>query len=75
VLRAARRARLAVREERITVARLRRAAEVFVTASTIEVLPIVRLDGRRVGAGTPGPLTRRLQAAYAELVAATLRRR
>lgn len=75
VLRAARRARLAVREERIPVARLRRAAEVFVTASTVEILPVVRLEGRRVGAGTPGPITQRLQASYAALVAATLRRR
>jgi len=64
VLRLARRLGLAVREEPIATARLRRAAEVFVTASTIEVLPVVRLDGRRVGAGTPGPVTRRLQDAY-----------
>ncbi|MCW5890977.1 MAG: aminotransferase class IV [bacterium] len=74
VLRAARRARLAVREEPIPVARLRRAAEVFVTASTIEILPVVRLEGDAVGGGEPGPVTRRLQASYAALVAASLRR-
>lgn len=64
VLGLARRLGLAVREEPLRTARLRRAAEVFVTASTIEVLPVVRLDGRRVGSGTPGPVTRRLQEAY-----------
>jgi D-alanine transaminase len=64
VLRLARRLGLSVREEPIGTARLRRAAEVFVTASTVEVLPVVRLDGRRVGGGTPGPVTRRLQHAY-----------
>lgn len=74
VLRAARRARLAVREERIPVARLRRAAEAFVTASTIEILPVVRMDGTPLGGGAPGPVTRRLQASYAALVVATLRR-
>lgn len=74
VLRAAKRAGIGVREERIPVARLRRAAEVFITASTVEILPVVRLDGRRIGAGVPGPATRRLQASYADLVAAALRR-
>jgi branched-subunit amino acid aminotransferase/4-amino-4-deoxychorismate lyase len=64
VLRLARRAGLRVREERLSVSRVNRAAELFVTASTIEVLPVVRLDGRRVGSGAPGPVTRRLQDAY-----------
>jgi branched-subunit amino acid aminotransferase/4-amino-4-deoxychorismate lyase len=64
VLRLAPRLGLAVREEPIRTARLRRAAEVFVTASTIEVLPVVRLEGRRVGSGAPGAATRRLHHAY-----------
>src|SRR5207244_5314549 len=74
VIALARRAGLRVREERITVARLRRAREIFLTASTIEVLPVVRLDGRAVGGGRPGPATLRLQSAYAGHVAAALRR-
>jgi D-alanine transaminase len=75
VLRLARRAGLAVREEPVSVTRLRAAAEVALTASTIEVLPVVRLDGRAVGGGRPGPVTRLLQASYAARVAATLARR
>src|SRR5439155_1165668 len=74
VIALARRAGLRVREERVTVARLRRAREIFLTASTIEVLPVVRLDGRAVGGGRPGPATLRLQLAYAGHVAAALRR-
>src|SRR5437762_2100833 len=74
VIALARRAGLRVREEPVTVARLRRAREVFLTASTIEVLPVVRLDGRAVGGGRPGPGTVRLQLAYAGHVAAALRR-
>ena len=74
VIALARRAGLRVREERVTVARLRRAREIFLTASTIEVLPVVRLDGRAVGGGRPGPAILRLQLAYAGHVAAALRR-
>jgi branched-subunit amino acid aminotransferase/4-amino-4-deoxychorismate lyase len=64
VLRLARRAGVAVREEAIDSARLRDADEAFLTASTIEVLPVVRIDRARVGDGRPGPVTRALQRAY-----------
>ena len=74
VVRLARRAGIVVREERVTVARLRRAAEVFITASTVEVLPVVLLDGRRIGAGRPGPITQALQQGYRAAVAAALAR-
>ena len=33
-----------------------------------EVLPVVRVDGRPVRDGRPGPVTRRLQEAYADAV-------
>jgi branched-subunit amino acid aminotransferase/4-amino-4-deoxychorismate lyase len=74
VLALARRAGCVVREERLTVRRIRRAAELFLTASTIEIVPAVRLDGRAVGDGRPGPLTRLLQHRYAAHVAAALAR-
>lgn len=70
----ARRAGLPVREETVPVTRLRRAREVFLTASTVEVLPVVRLDGRPLGNGQPGPVTRLLQARYAAHVARALGR-
>jgi D-alanine transaminase len=72
-VRLAHRAGLRVREERVSVSRVKRAAELFVTASTVEVLPVVRLDGRRVASGTPGTVTRRLQDAYRAYVQRTLR--
>ena len=74
VMALARRAGIAVREEPLSIARVRRARELFLTASTVEVLPLVRLDRRAVGDGRPGELTRRLQAAYGRSVAATLHR-
>ena len=47
---------------------LNRASEIIITGTNKEITPIIRLDGRPVGTGAPGPVTRRLQAAYAELV-------
>lgn len=75
VLTLARRAGIPVREERIPRARLRAADEVLLTASTVEVLPVVRLDGRRVGGGRPGPVGRALALAYAAHVTRVARLR
>ena len=46
------------------------AEEVFVTGTSAEVTPVVRLDGRPVGNGEPGAVTRRLQGAFRTMVAA-----
>ena len=40
------------------------ADECFLTGTGAEVIPVVQLDGRRIGAGVPGPVTRRLTAAF-----------
>jgi branched-chain amino acid aminotransferase len=40
------------------------ADEAFLTSSTQEIVPIVQVDDRVIGDGRPGPVTRRLQAAY-----------
>jgi D-alanine transaminase len=47
--------------------------ELFLVGTTCEVLPIVKVDGRAVQSGQPGPLTRRLQAIYTESVRAFLK--
>lgn len=44
------------------------ADEVFLTGTTVQVMPVVAIDGKPIGDGTPGPFTRRLQAAYKTLV-------
>lgn len=38
--------------------------ESFLTSTSRHVLPLVRLDGRLIGSGEPGPITRQLQAAF-----------
>jgi branched-chain amino acid aminotransferase len=40
------------------------ADEVFVTGTAAEVGPIVTIDGRPIGSGRPGPITKQLMAAF-----------
>ena len=49
-----------IREEALTIAELVSSEEVFLTGTTIEVLPVVRIDETPIGAGTPGPTTAKL---------------
>ena len=44
------------------------ADECFLTGSAAEVIPVVRLDGRTIGDGRPGPVTARLIDAFQQLV-------
>lgn len=44
------------------------ADECFLTGSAAEVIPVTKLDGRVIGDGKPGPVTRRLAAAFKKLV-------
>jgi branched-chain amino acid aminotransferase len=45
------------------------ADECFLTGTGAEIIPVVSLDGRHIGTGTPGPTTRRMSAAFHELAA------
>lgn len=42
--------------------------ELFFTGTAAEITPIREIDHREVGQGTPGPVTKKLQAAYGDLV-------
>ena len=53
-------------EETLFEADAAAADEMFFTSTTREIVPVVRLDDRVVGSGKPGPVTRRLRAAFAE---------
>jgi branched-chain amino acid aminotransferase len=48
--------------------------EAFITSVSREVLPVVRVDGRPVGDGRVGPLTRAIMQAFAALVAREVER-
>jgi D-alanine transaminase len=51
-------------ERPFTVEEAKTAREAFLTSTTSDVLPVVRIDGAPVGDGKPGPLSRQLRAAY-----------
>lgn len=73
VLELARAAGLPAEERAFSPEEARAAAECFITSATSFVLPVVRIDGDRVGDGRPGPMTRRLRALYiADRLAGTL---
>ncbi len=51
-------------EKPIFVEELGRVQELFLAGTTVEVMPIVQIDGRAVGEGSPGPIARRLLEAF-----------
>ncbi len=53
-------AQMVVEERPFTLAEALAADEAFLTSTTAPILPIVTIDGARVGSGKPGPVTARL---------------
>ena len=53
-----------MREEVLMPADLETADEMFITSTTRELSPVVKVDDRVVGAGKPGPVTRQLLDLY-----------
>lgn len=48
----------------VPIGDLRGADEIFLTSTAGGVVPVTRLDGKPVGIGTPGPVTRRMTELY-----------
>ena len=59
--------KLDVREELLTRHDLFNADECFLTGTAAEIVPVVKIDGRVIGAGKPGPATKRLQHGFRAL--------
>jgi len=66
VLELAGEAGIRVSERSLVPDELFRAREAFLTGAVMGVMPLVRVDGRAIGDGNPGGITRRLQALYDE---------
>ena len=64
---------IAFEERAFSADELRAARETFVTSATSYVRPVVRLDGKPVGDGEVGPVTRRLFELFARHVQGDLR--
>jgi D-alanine transaminase len=56
-------------ETPITVKEISSLSELFLTGTTTDVMPIVKLDDKPVGKGSPGELTRKLQRVLADSLA------
>lgn len=66
VMRLASQAGLPVAEKNLTRFDLYVADEFFLTGSAAEVIGVVEIDGRRIGQGTPGPITQKLRKLFFE---------
>ena len=72
VLRLLQDAGLRVEERTFTLDEMRGAAEAFTTSTGVVIAPILSMDGQAIGAGVPGPLTRRVQRIYYEAIGANV---
>jgi branched-chain amino acid aminotransferase len=63
----AREAKITVEEIALTRHDVYIADECFLTGTAAEVIPVVKCDGRIIGTGKPGPITRQLREAFHRL--------
>ena len=68
VMELARQEGLEVAEEMFRLQAVYNADECFLTGTAAEIVPVVEVDGRKIGTGKPGPVTQRLRQLFQELV-------
>jgi branched-chain amino acid aminotransferase len=71
VLELCRRDGIPAREDDLSLTEFYRADEVFCSGTMGELASITRIDGRQIGDGRPGAMTRRLSSLYRDLTAAS----
>jgi branched-chain amino acid aminotransferase len=69
VLHLARKDRIPIKEAKLKPHDLTSADECFITNTTVEVLPVTRVNRAAIGSGKPGPVTTSLREAYRREVA------
>src|SRR5262249_50239651 len=67
VIEVAREAKLEVHELPLTKHDVYIADECFLTGTAAEVVPVVRVDSRKIGTGKPGPISRDLEKRFKNL--------
>ena len=63
-----------VRQFPILEYKLKNVDELMILGTASEVMPVVEVDGQKVGDGKPGPVTMRLHEAYKRLVTDTMKK-
>lgn len=66
VIKMARREGISMEEKRISISEMYTADEVFVTGTMGEITPVLKIDGRIIGQGTVGDLTKKISKLYAQ---------
>ena len=59
---------IACREANLSLTEVYRADEMFCTGTMGELAPVLQVDGRTIGDGQPGPVTRRLRELFRALM-------
>jgi branched-chain amino acid aminotransferase len=67
VIELARQRGIGVEETRLTRHELYTADECFLTGTAAEIVPVIKVDGRTIGSGKPGPITKDLIATFRKL--------
>jgi len=58
---------LSLRQDDLTLFDVYSADECFLTGTAAEIVPVSKVDGREIGDGRPGPITKRLMARFKEV--------
>ena len=67
VIELAREMGIRVKEEVFTLYEVYIADECFLTGNAAEIIPVVKIDQRKIGDGKPGKMTKKLAAAFKQL--------
>ncbi len=59
---------LIILEKAFDVSFVKSASEAFLSGTSTEIMPVISIDGKLVNDGVVGPITRKLQAAYTQLI-------
>jgi D-alanine transaminase/branched-chain amino acid aminotransferase len=65
--------RFAVKEKEVTLQDIYQAKEAFITSTTKNILPVVKVDGQVIGTGTPGAITTLLANDLQQLIEGSLK--
>jgi branched-chain amino acid aminotransferase len=68
VMELARAANIPVEESSLTRLDVHTSDECFLTGTAAEVIPVVKCDGRQIGSGKPGPITKQLRERFHQII-------
>jgi branched-chain amino acid aminotransferase len=55
-------------EREVTRSELTMSDEIFLTGTAAEITPIIAMDGKKIGNGKPGNITKKMMSEYQDIV-------